>query len=207
MRLSRPAPATSLPLPTSSKRNPNDPRLQHARRRLRQERPISGRHRRFQPQRLSSNRISRRLHQPGPRLSPDREGRPRARRTSTGISANPNNAAAYLGRGNLLRAHGNYSVRAKRPQPGDPAEPRGRPAYHARGLIYQRQGDHVQAITDFNNAIDRDPFAGAPYQARGQSLIATGKYERGDRGLQRRAERRTPIAGTAGRGLAYATKS
>ena len=26
-----------------------------------------------------------------------------------------------------------------------------------------------QAITDFNNAIDRDPFAGEPYQARGQS--------------------------------------
>jgi tetratricopeptide (TPR) repeat protein len=32
-------------------------------------------------------------------------------------------------------------------------------------------------ITDFNNAIDRDPFAGAPYQARGQSLMAAGKYE------------------------------
>ena len=55
--------------------------------------------------------------------------------------------------------------------------PEGAQAFHARGLIYQRQGNHAQAITDFNNAIDRDPFAGAPYQARGQSLLATGKYD------------------------------
>jgi tetratricopeptide (TPR) repeat protein len=32
-------------------------------------------------------------------------------------------------------------------------------------------------VTDFDNAIDRDPFASAPYQARGQSLIALGKYD------------------------------
>jgi len=35
-------------------------------------------------------------------------------------------------------------------------------------LIYQREGLHEQAITDFDNAIDRDPFAGAPYQAAGK---------------------------------------
>jgi len=45
-------------------------------------------------------------------------------------------------------------------------------------LIYQREGLHEQAITDFDNAIDRDPFAGAPYQARGQSLIAIGKSDK-----------------------------
>ncbi|MDB5642952.1 MAG: Tetratricopeptide 2 repeat protein, partial [Hyphomicrobiales bacterium] len=34
-----------------------------------------------------------------------------------------------------------------------------------------------RAVTDFDNAIDRDPFASAPYLARGQSLIALNKYD------------------------------
>ena len=50
-------------------------------------------------------------------------------------------------------------------------------AFHARGLIYQRNGDHAKAITDFDNAIDRNPFAAAPYQARAQSLTVIGKYD------------------------------
>ena len=33
-------------------------------------------------------------------------------------------------------------------------------------------------MNDFDAAIDRDPFAGAPYQARGQSLIALGQYDK-----------------------------
>jgi tetratricopeptide (TPR) repeat protein len=32
-------------------------------------------------------------------------------------------------------------------------------------------------VTDFDNAIDRNPFASAPYQARGQSLIELGKFD------------------------------
>ncbi len=52
----------------------------------------------------------------------------------------------------------------------------GAQAFHARGLIHQRQGEQALAITDFDNAIDRDPFAAAPYQARAQSLTAQGKY-------------------------------
>ena len=50
-------------------------------------------------------------------------------------------------------------------------------AFHARGLIYQRNGDNAHAITDFDNAIDRNPFVSAPYQARAQSLIAVGKFD------------------------------
>ena len=33
-------------------------------------------------------------------------------------------------------------------------------------------------MTDFDNAIDRDPFAAAPYQARGESLVTLGKYDK-----------------------------
>ena len=93
------------------------------------------------------------------------------------IAANPNDAAAYLGRGNLLRSQNDFNGALADLNQAIRLNPEGAQAYHARGLIYQRQGNDVQAITDFNNAIDRDPFAGAPYQARGQSLMATGKYE------------------------------
>ena len=93
------------------------------------------------------------------------------------IAVNSNDAAAYLGRGNLERSHGDYAGALNDLNQAIRLNPEGAQAYHARGLIYQRQGDNVQAITDFNNAIDRDPFAGAPYQARGQSLAATGKYD------------------------------
>ena len=93
------------------------------------------------------------------------------------ITVNPNDAAAYLGRGNLLRSENDFNDALADLNQAIRLNPEGAQAYHARGLIYQRQGNDVQAITDFNNAIDRDPFAGAPYQARGQSLMATGKYE------------------------------
>ncbi len=33
-------------------------------------------------------------------------------------------------------------------------------------------------MTDFDNAIDRDPFAAAPYLARGESLVTLGKYDK-----------------------------
>jgi tetratricopeptide (TPR) repeat protein len=33
-------------------------------------------------------------------------------------------------------------------------------------------------VTDFDNAIDRDPFAAAPYQARGESLVTLGNYDK-----------------------------
>ena len=84
--------------------------------------------------------------------------------------------------------------------------PEGAQAFHARGLIHQRQNEQALAITDFDNAIDRDPFAAAPYQARAQSLFATGKYAGSDRGLQRRAERRHQECGRLGRPWAFATR-
>ena len=106
-----------------------------------------------------------------------RQGRPGARRFQPGdrrqsqrrppISA----AAICCARRAISPRRSPISTRRSR------LNPEGAQAFHARGLIYQRQGNHVQAITDFNNAIDRDPFAGAPYQARGQSLLATGKYD------------------------------
>jgi hypothetical protein len=45
-------------------------------------------------------------------------------------------------------------------------------------LIYQREGLHEQAITDFQNAIDRDRFAGALYRVRGQSLLVIGNSDK-----------------------------
>ena len=50
-------------------------------------------------------------------------------------------------------------------------KPEGAQAFHARGLIHQRNGDHPRAITDFDNAIDRDPFVAAPSHARGIGLF------------------------------------
>jgi tetratricopeptide (TPR) repeat protein len=44
--------------------------------------------------------------------------------------------------------------------------------------VHQRQGQHRAAISDFDAAIDRNPFVGAPYAARGQSLVATNQYEK-----------------------------
>jgi tetratricopeptide (TPR) repeat protein len=51
-------------------------------------------------------------------------------------------------------------------------------ALHSRGLLYQRQGMHPQAILDFDATIDRNPFVGAPYAARGQSFVATNQYDK-----------------------------
>ena len=45
-------------------------------------------------------------------------------------------------------------------------------------MIAQKQGDDARAVKDFDNAIDRDPFAAAPYQARGQSQLALGKPDK-----------------------------
>ena len=96
------------------------------------------------------------------------------------LQANPNHAPAYLGRGNLLRVQGNLDgamadldQAIKLNSEGQ----QGAQAFHARGLIHQKRGDQPAAVTDFDNAIDRDPFAAAPYQARAQSLTAEGKYE------------------------------
>ena len=86
------------------------------------------------------------------------------------IQANPQHAPAYVGRGMVYRQRNEPVVVPV----GLAAVAQ---AFHARGLIYQRQGDNARAITDFDNAIDRDPFAAAPYQARGQSLVATGKND------------------------------
>ena len=38
-------------------------------------------------------------------------------------------------------------------------------------------GQHQFAISDFDAAIDRDPYVSPPYQARAQSYIAVGKYD------------------------------
>ena len=51
-------------------------------------------------------------------------------------------------------------------------------ALHSRGLLYQRQGMHPQAILDFDATIDRNPFVGAPYAARGQSFVATNQFDK-----------------------------
>ena len=71
-------------------------------------------------------------------------------------------------------------------------------------MIYQRNGDHARAITDFDNAIDRNPFAAAPYQARAQSLTVTGKYDQAieDYNAALNVDNRNANA-WAGLGLAY----
>ena len=95
------------------------------------------------------------------------------------LQANPNHVPAYIGRANLLRAQGNFQQAMADLDQAIKLNPEGglgAQAFHARGLIHQRQGEQVQAVTDFDNAIDRDPFVAAPYQARAQSLIAQNKY-------------------------------
>ena len=69
---------------------------------------------------------------------------------------------------------------------------RTRSPYHARGLIYQRQGDCVHAITDFNNAIDRNPVRRGAVSGARAMPDRDRQIRRGDRGFQRRAERRQP---------------
>ena len=160
-------------------RNPNDPvayntrGIAYAKAGNYQERD-----RRFQPRRSSSIRNS-----PAPTpiarspIARSSKDGPALADFNAAIAANPNDAAAYLGRGNLLRAQGHFPEALADLNAAIRLNPEGAQAFHARGLIYQRQGNNAQAITDFNNAIDRDPFAGAPYQARGQCLLATGKYD------------------------------
>ena len=69
-------------------------------------------------------------------------------------------------------------------------------ALHSRGLLYQRQGMHPQAILDFDATIDRNPFVGAPYAARGQSLWRRTSSTRPSRTSTRPStSTRTPIPG------------
>ena len=51
-----------------------------------------------------------------------------------------------------------------------------RPSPPPRPDLPEARREHQRAVTDFDNAIDRDPFAAAPYQARGQGLVQLGKY-------------------------------
>ena len=39
-------------------------------------------------------------------------------------------------------------------------------------------GQHQKAILDFDAAIDRNPFAAAPYAGRGQSLVQTSQFDK-----------------------------
>ncbi len=89
---------------------------------------------------------------------------------STPITAPPIwRAATWCGPGRPAGGH-------RRLQPRHPAQSRGAEAYHGRGLAYQALGDHNRAISDFDAAIDRNPYVVPPYMGRGQSLIAVGKF-------------------------------
>jgi tetratricopeptide (TPR) repeat protein len=70
--------------------------------------------------------------------------------------------------------------------------------------VHQRQGQHRAALLDFDAAIDRDPFAGAPYAARGQSLVATNQFDKAieDLNAALNVENRNADA-WAWRGVAY----
>ena len=135
------------------------------------------RHRRFHQGDSDRPEFRRRLYQSRARLSPDAEGRARARRFQSGARRQSQPRPSLPRPRQSLRSQGHLPEALADLNQAIRLNPEGAQAFHARGLIYQRQGNHPQAITDFNNAIDRDPFAGAPYQARGQSLIATGKYD------------------------------
>ena len=153
-------------------------RLQHARRRLRQAWKLREGGRRLLARDRTRSAFLRGLHEPRPRLSAEKKDDLALQDFNQAIAVNPNDAAPYLGRGNLYRSQGNFDGALADLNQAIRLNPEGPQAYHARGLIYQRQGNDVQAITDFNNAIDRDPFAGEPYEARGESLMRTGKYEK-----------------------------
>ncbi len=94
------------------------------------------------------------------------------------IAANANHAPAYVGRANLLRAQGNLDQALSDLDTAIRLNPESAQAFHSLGLIYQKRNDNARAVTDFDNAIDRDPFVFAPYQARGESLVALGKYDK-----------------------------
>ena len=65
----------------------------------------------------------------------------------------------------------------------------------------------LRAVSDFDNAIDRDPFTAAPYLARGQSLSELGKYDAAieDFNAALNVDNRTP-EGWIGLGLTYERK-
>ena len=142
--------------------------------------------------RSNSIRTFRRLHQPGACLSPDQEDDLAMQDFNQAISVNPNDAAAYLGRGNLERAHDNYDAALADLNQAIRLNPEGAQAYHARGLIYQRQGHNAQAIADFNNAIDRDPVRWRSLSGAGAELYCDRPVAEGGRRLRRRAQRRRP---------------
>ena len=108
---------------------------------------------------------------------------------SRAIQADPNYGPAYIGRANLLRAQNQYQEALSDLNMATRLLPESAEALHSRGLLYQRQGMHPQAILDFDATIDRNPFVGAPYAARGQSFVATQPVRQGHRGLQRSPQR------------------
>ena len=51
-------------------------------------------------------------------------------------------------------------------------------AFHARGLIYQKQGNNQRAVTDFDNAIDRDPSRPRPIRRAVRACWRSTSYDK-----------------------------
>jgi len=49
--------------------------------------------------------------------------------------------------------------------------------FESRGLVYQDMGDHVQAVRDFDSAVQKDENYAEVYFYRGNSKVELHQYE------------------------------
>ena len=90
------------------------------------------------------------------------------------IAVNPNDAAAYLGRGNLVRSQNDFDAALADLNQAIRLNPEGAQAYHARGLIYQRQGNNARRSPTSTTPSTAIPSPARLIRRADKAMLATG---------------------------------
>jgi tetratricopeptide (TPR) repeat protein len=95
------------------------------------------------------------------------------------ISADPNNAAAYLSRGSVYRLTGKYQEAIADFDHSISLNPRDATSYSERGQAYMEITQFDKAMVDFDQALALNPLNDVARAARGLSLLLKGNNAEG----------------------------
>ena len=94
------------------------------------------------------------------------------------IRANPNNAAAYTGRGHIWRAKKEYDIAIADFGDAIRIDPKYPTAYTGRGNVWYDKNEYEKALGDLGEAIRIDPKYALAYNNRGNVWYARSDYDK-----------------------------
>ena len=96
---------------------------------------------------------------------------------SRAIKLDPNNANAYVYRGDVYCQQGNSDRGIADYSQAIQINPKLAVAYNNRGVAWTARGEMERAMWDFNDAIQRDPALAGAYYNRAHAFARAGKFE------------------------------